>query len=81
MSLQSIENSLCRAQKNYQRPTDKIGRGLLALIDLTYYVGRAEDKEQDALPEDYKRTLRNIRKLSAKLMAQLESVRYHTDKE
>ena len=81
MSLQSIENSLCRAQRAYQTPQAKIGRGLLALIDLTRFVGTASDVEQDsrAFPEDYKKTLRNVRKLASKLMHQLESVRYNTD--
>lgn len=76
MSLQSIENSLCRAQRNYQSPQDKIGRGLLALIDLTRHVQEPVDELHR---EGYRERLRNIRKLAAKLMTQLDAVRYNTD--
>lgn len=77
MSLQPIENSLCRAQRDYQTNADKIGRGLLALIDLTYHVTLRDEK--GFLDYGRKKTLRNIRKLASKLMHQLGSVRYSTD--
>lgn len=69
-SLDSIVNSLCRAQRAYQTPVDKIGRMALALIDLTRHVD-GDDLVQVQL--------RNVRKLASKLAHQLDAVRYHTD--